>query len=129
MQVCTACFGKKITRFINSHSTATVNTFPNLSALVLLPRNAYFLPVSANLSPSLTSILHLIQPPDFSFYKILPVLNIMMTMDSLFLPKDSTNLLLKTLSSKLVTRVFLHMRVNNLFKLKLSRIFAKIKLN
>ena len=67
----------------------------------------YFLPVSANLSPSLISILLLvIQPFVFLFYKILPVLKIMITVDSLFLPKAallSIYLLLKPLLSKLLT--------------------------
>ena len=66
------------------------STFPNLSALALFPRNAYFLPISANLSPNLMpSLLLLIQPFDFIFYEILPVLNIMMAVDSLFLLKTA----------------------------------------
>ena len=62
------------------------NTFPNLYALTLLPRNAYrqFLSIRANFPPSL---LLLIQPLDFIFCKVLPVLNIMMTLNSLFSPK------------------------------------------
>ena len=47
------------------------------------------------------SLLFLIQPLDSTFYKILSVLNIMMTVDSLFLPKAallSIYLLLKPLS-------------------------------
>ena len=49
---------------------------------------AYFLLVGANLPPRLIpSLLPLIQPLDFIFYKILPALNIMMTGDFLFLPK------------------------------------------
>ena len=84
------------------------NTFPNLSALALLYRNAYFRPVSANFPPSHTtpSLQLLIEALDFIVYKILPVLNIMMTVDSLFLPKValfSSYLLLKPLSSKLLT--------------------------
>ena len=64
------------------------NTFPNLSTLALFPRNAYFLLVDANLPPRpIPSLLFLIQPLDFTFFKILSVLNIMMTVDSLFLPK------------------------------------------
>ena len=59
--------------------------FPNLSVLTVLLRNAYFLPVDANLL--IPSLLLLIQPLDFIFYKILPVFNIMMTVDSLFSPK------------------------------------------
>ena len=55
------------------------STFPNLSALILLPKSAYFLPVGANLPPTLIpSLLLLIQQLDFIFYKILSVLNIMM---------------------------------------------------
>ena len=64
--------------------------FPNLSVLVLLPRNAYFLPVRANPPPSvIPSYLLVIQPLDFIFYKILPVYNIRMTANSLFLHKAS----------------------------------------
>ena len=66
------------------------NRFPNLSALVLLPRNAYFLPVRANSPPSvIPSFLLVIQPLDFILYKILPVYNTRMTADSLFLHKAS----------------------------------------
>ena len=58
-------------------------------------------------SPSFVpSLLLLIQPLDFIFHKILPVRNIMMTVDILFLFKAalfSIYLLLKPLSSKLVT--------------------------
>ena len=62
------------------------NTSPNLSVLALLPKNAYFLLVDANLPPRLIpSLLFLIQPLDFLFYKILPALNIMMTADFLFI--------------------------------------------
>ena len=79
---------------------------PNLSVLALLPKNAYFLLVGANLPLRLIpSLLLLIQPLDFIFYKILPALNIMMTADFLFLPKAahiSIYLLLKPLSSKLL---------------------------
>ena len=51
-------------------------------------RNAYFLFVSANLPPSLIPcLLLLIQPLDFIFYNILPVLNIMMTIDYVFWSK------------------------------------------
>ena len=53
-----------------------------------------------------TSLLLLIQPLDFIFYKILPALNIMMTADFLFLPKAAhlfIYLLWKLLSSKLLT--------------------------
>ena len=52
-----------------------------------------------------TSLLLLIQPLGFICYKILPVLNTMMTVDSLFFPKAallSIYLLLKPLSSKLL---------------------------
>ena len=48
-------------------------------------------------------------PMDFIFYKILPVLNIMMTEYSLFLPEAaffSIYLLLKLLLSKLLTLLF-----------------------
>ena len=79
----------------------------NLSALALLPKNAYFLLVGANLPPRLIPILLLlIQPLDFIFNKILPSLNIMMTAYFLFLPKAAhlfTYLLLKPFSSKLLT--------------------------
>ena len=113
---------RKATRFINSHATVTVCMLavlpkgfrtelniasPNLFALALLCRNAYFLPVGANLPPRLIrNLLILIQPLDFTFYKILSALNIMMTVDSLFLPTVallSIYLLLKPLSSKLPT--------------------------
>ena len=87
--------------------TESNNMSPNLSVLALLPKNAYFLLVGANLPPRLIpSLLLLIQPLDFIFYKILPALNIMMTADFLFLPKAahlSIYLLLKPLSSKLLT--------------------------
>ena len=64
------------------------NTFPNLSPLSLLSRNAYFLPVNENLPPRLIpNLLLLIQALDFIFYKIQSVLNNMMVVDSLFLPK------------------------------------------
>ena len=73
----------------------------------LLPKNAYFLLVGANLPPRLIpSLSLLIQPLDFIFYKILPALNIMMTADFLFLPKAAhlfIYLLLKPVSSKLLT--------------------------
>ena len=55
---------------------------------------------------TIPSLLLLIQPLDFIFYKILPALNIMMTADFLFLPKVAhlfIYLLLKPLSSKLLT--------------------------
>ena len=77
---------------------------PKTAEIALLPRNAYFLRVSANLPPSLVpSLLLVIQPFEFIFYKILLVLNIMMTADSPFLPKNalrSIYLLLKPLLSK-----------------------------
>ena len=80
---------------------------PNLSVLALFPKNAYFLPVGANLPPRLIpSLLLLIQPLDFIFYKILPALSTMMTADFLFLLKAAhlfIYLLLKPLSSKLLT--------------------------
>ena len=92
---------RKATWCINSHATATVSMyvvspkscrtelnsiFPNLCALSLL-RNAYFLPVNAKLpSRLINSLLLLIQQLDFIFYKIQSVLNIMMTVYSLFLP-------------------------------------------
>ena len=86
--------------------TESNNMSPNLSVLAL-PKNAYFLLVGANLPPRLTpSLLLLIQPLDFIFYKILPALNIMMTADFLFLPKAAyffIYLVLKPLSSKLLT--------------------------
>ena len=70
-------------------------------------KNAYFLLVGANLPPRLIpSLLLLIQPLDFIFYKILPALNIVMTADFLFLPTAAhffIYLLLKPLSSKLLT--------------------------
>ena len=70
-------------------------------------KNAYFLLVGANFPPRLIpSLLLLIQPLNFIFYKILPALNIMMTVDFLFLPKVAHLFicqLLKPLSSKLLT--------------------------
>ena len=70
-------------------------------------RKTYFLLVGANFPPSLIPcILVLIQPLDFNYYKILPVLNIVMTADFLFLFKAvflPTYLLLKSVSSKLLT--------------------------
>ena len=66
------------------------------------------LTVSANLPPSLiSSLLLLIQPLDFILYKILPALNIMTTVDLLFLPKAaicSIHQLLNPLSSKFLTQ-------------------------
>ena len=80
---------------------------PNLSVLTLFPKKGYFLLVGANLpSRQIPSILLLIQPLNFIFHKILPVLNIMMTPDFLFLPKAAhlfIYLLLNPLSSKLLT--------------------------
>ena len=80
---------------------------PNLSVIALLPKNVYFRPVGVNLPPKLMpSLLLLIQLLDFILYKILPVLNIMTTVDFLFLPKVALlfiYLLLKSLSSKLLT--------------------------
>ena len=68
--------------------TKSNNMSPNLSVLALFPKKAYFLLVGENLPPRLIlSLLLLIQPLDSIFYKILPVLNIMMTADFLFLPK------------------------------------------
>ena len=56
--------------------------------ICFFPRNAYFLPVGVILPPPpIPSLLLLIQPLDFFFYKILSVLNIMMTVDHFFLPK------------------------------------------
>ena len=64
------------------------NMSPNLSVLAL-PRNAYFLSVGANLPPRLIPrLVLLIQPLDFILCKIPPVLNILMTLDFLILPKD-----------------------------------------
>ena len=113
---------RKAMWFINAHATVAVGmqavppkgcraelniTSLNLSALALLFRNAYFQPVGANLLPRpIPCFLLLIQPLDFTCYKILSVLNIMMTVDSLFLPKVallSIYLLWKPLSSKLLT--------------------------
>ena len=87
--------------------TESNNTFSNLPNLAFLHRNAYFLLVGANLSPRLISSLLLqIQPKDCTFYKIQSVLNIVMTVDSLFLPNAALlfiYLLLKPLLSKLLT--------------------------
>ena len=70
-------------------------------------QRAHFLLVGANLPPRLIhSLLLLIHPLDFIIYKILPVHNIMMTADFLFLPKAahlSIYLLSKPLLSKLLT--------------------------
>ena len=73
----------------------------------VMPPVAPGLPVGANLPlrpiPSLLLLLPLL---DFTFCKVLSVLNIMMTVDSLFLPKVallSIYRLLKPLSSKLPT--------------------------
>ena len=69
---------RKATWFISYHAAETVNmyampskgsrtelnnTFPNLSGLFLLPRNAYFLPVDSNLPPTpiICLLLHLLQ--------------------------------------------------------------------
>ena len=86
------------------------NTSPNLSVLALPPRNAYFLPIGVNLPPRAIPSLLLLErvqkPLDFIFYKILSVLSIMMTVDSLFWPKAallSIYLLSMLLSSKLLT--------------------------
>ena len=80
---------------------------PKSIVLALLPKNAYFLLVGTNFPPRLIpSLLLLIQPLDFIFYKILPALNIIMTADFLLLPKAAhlvICLLLKPLSSKLLT--------------------------
>ena len=80
---------------------------PKSIHFALLPRNAYFLPVGANLPPRpIPSLLLLIQSLDFTFSKILSVLNSMKTVHSVFLPKVallSLYLLLKPLSLKLPT--------------------------
>ena len=84
-------------------------TFPNLPILAIL-RNVYFQPVGANLLPRLIilSLLLPIQPLNFTFCKILTVLNIMMTADFLFLTKAKAALLfiyllLKPLLSQLLS--------------------------
>ena len=60
------------------------NTSPILSALALLTRDAYFLPIGANLPlRPIPSLLLLIQPLVITFYKIMFVLNIMTTVNSL----------------------------------------------
>ena len=101
------CDSQYVGRTSNSCRRESNNMSPNLSILALLPKDAYFLLVGANLPPRLiTSLLLLIQPLDFIFYKMLCVLNIMMTADFLFLPKTAylfIYLLLKPLSSKLLT--------------------------
>ena len=99
-QGCQACFTEKqcdvsirmplqqsVAVFPKGSRTELNNTFPNLLALSLT-RNAYFPPVDADLPSRLIHSLSLpIQPLDFIFYKIQSMLNIMMTVDSLFLPK------------------------------------------
>ena len=120
-QRCSACFTEKQrdyqfschcdSRYVGHTSQRLQdrinNMSPNLSVLALLPKNAYFQLVGANLPPRLIpSLLLLIQPLDFIFYKILPALNIIMTADFLFLPKAAhlfIYLLLRPLSSKLLT--------------------------
>ena len=101
------CDSWHVGRNCKSCWTELNNAFPNLSALPLLPTNAYFLPVSANLPPRLIlTLLLMIQPLDFIVYKIQSMLYIMTTVDSLFLPKAaliSIYLLLQPLSSKLLT--------------------------
>ena len=114
------CFSVKLQDRIKQHvqlqdrikqqgcRTESNNMSPNLFVLALLPKNAYFLLAGTNLPPRLIirSLLLLIQPFDFIFYKILPALNIMMTADFLFLPKAAhlfIYLLWKLLSSKLLT--------------------------
>ena len=121
-QGCTACFTERqrdlsilkplwqsvcrpyFPKNAGQNQTTCPQTYP---FLLPFPKNAYFLPVGANLPPRLTpSLLLLIQPLDFIFYKILPALNIMMTAAFLFLPKAAhlfICLLLKPLSSKLLT--------------------------
>ena len=88
-------------------STKWNNTYPSLLALSLFSRNAYFLTVGANLPPRIIpNFSLLIQPLNFIFYKILSALNIMITVDSLFLPEAALlfiYLLLKPLLSKLPT--------------------------
>ena len=62
------------------------------------------LPVGANLPPSqIPSFLLLIHSLNFIFHKILLMLNIMTTVDSLFLPKSALLSILKPLSSNLLT--------------------------
>ena len=76
-----------------------------------------------NLSPKLIpSFLLLIQPLDFVFYKIL-MLNIMMTVDFLFLPKAallSIYLLLNPLLSKLLTPPYADKKKNFVYSLKIA---------
>ena len=104
--------------------TESNNMFPNLSVLALLPKNAYFLLVGANLPPRLIpSLLLLIQLLDFIFYKILPALNIMMTADFLLLPKAVhlfIYLLLKPLSSKLLPTKRIHIQLKDCTLIMLS---------
>ena len=121
-QGCTACFTEKqrdllilmplwqsvcrpyFPKAAGQNQTTCPQIYP---FLLFFPKNAYFLLAGANLSPRLIpSLLLLIQPLDFIFYKILPALNIMMTADFLFLPKAAhlfIYLLWKLLSSKLLT--------------------------
>ena len=82
-------------------------TYVNFFAIACLLKNVCFPPYSANRPPRpIISLLFLIQSLDFTFYKMLPVLNTMMTVNYLFLPKTvllSIYLVLKPLLSKLQT--------------------------
>ena len=75
---------------------------PNLLVLATLPKNAFFLHFGLNLPPSL---LLLIQSLDLILYKILSVLNIMMTVDFLKVTLLFIHLLLKPLLSNLPTPI------------------------
>ena len=101
------CDNRYVGRTSKGCRTESNNRSTNLSVLALLPKNAYFLLVGANLPPRLIpSLLLPTQPLDFIFYKILPALTTMITADFLFLSKAAHRfiyLLLKPLSSKLLT--------------------------
>ena len=76
------CDSRYVGRIPKGCRTESNNMSPNLSVLALFPKNAYFRRIGANLpSRLIPSLLLLIQPLDFIFYKILPALNIMMTAD------------------------------------------------
>ena len=84
---------------IKQHVPKSIRSYSSLKRILLARQ--------CKSSNQLNTHFLLIQPLDFIFFKILPVLNIVMTLDFLFSPKAallSIYLLLKPLSSKLLTR-------------------------
>ena len=101
-QECTACFTEKqrdLSIFMPLWQSICRPYFPKAD----VPKSIIFCP---SFQKSLLLPISAIQPLDFIFYKLLPVLNIMLTVRFLFLPKATLlfiYMLLKPFLSKLVT--------------------------